>query len=406
MFSCLPEIPRAARGRVDDNVWAYFNGGTESETALRRNRHALDRLALKPRVLRDTTRIDPTAVLLGKRVAMPLMMAPIGSLQTITAGGSADTFRGIDRAGVIGIVGSASQPALEIAAAASAGAGGGRTWYQLYVHGDAGWVDDVVARVDAAGYEALIFTVDLDYYSIREKQILLGYIPPSQSDPSLNAFRAGFTWADLARIRDRWRRSLIVKGIQTAEDAEIAVQHGVDAVYVSNHGGRALDHARAAMDILPEIVTAVGGRAEIYVDGGCLRATDMLKAMALGADAVGLGRLHAWALAAGGGRPERSGRDARTFPPRTRHLDGPARHHLARRTRTAIRNDRTTPVGDRHVQCLSVSRPVDGSVALRGQTLSTSQMITPGRPTQAARLASGNFSMACVMADWSVRRGS
>ncbi len=295
-FVCLPEIPRAARDRVDDNIWNYIIGGTESETAVRRNRHALDRLVFKPRVLQDTSSIETGSIILGHPVSLPVMMAPIGNLQDITQGGAADTIRGTTEAGVAGIVGSSSRPELEIAA----DAGQGVKFFQLYIHGDAAWVDTMTDRADAAGFDALFITVDLDYYSIREKQLLAGYTPPSQQNPEVVIHRAGFTWEDVKRVRKRWSKPLVLKGIQTAEDAKIAADHGVDGVYISNHGGRALDHARASIDILGEVVAEIGGKAEIFVDGGILRATDLLKALALGANAVGLGRLHALSLAAGG----------------------------------------------------------------------------------------------------------
>jgi glycolate oxidase len=168
------------------------------------------------------------------------------------------------------------------------------------VRGDQAWVDDHVARAVAHGYIALALTVDLDYYGRRERDLSKRYQTTSRRTRPADHFQARFSWADVDRLKAKFKIPFVLKGIATAEDASIAVEHGIEAVYVSNHGGRQLDHGKGAIAVLPEGVEAVAGRAEVYVDGGFLRGGDVIKALALGANAVGIGRLLGVALAAGG----------------------------------------------------------------------------------------------------------
>jgi glycolate oxidase len=162
------------------------------------------------------------------------------------------------------------------------------------------WTEDILGRVKDAGYVALALTVDVAHYSRRERPMMTRYQPPTRRVAPDRRHLASLTWETMDRIRDIAGLPFMLKGVQTAEDAEIAVQHGVDVIWVSNHGGRQIDHGLGSMDTLPEIVQAVQGRARIILDGGVQRGTDILKAVALGADAVALGRLQAWGLAAGG----------------------------------------------------------------------------------------------------------
>ena len=194
---------------------------------------------------------------------------------------------------------SVCKPGLEEVAAAAPGY---PKLFQLYVRGDAAWVDGMLAKAIEHKYAAVCLTVDLDYYGRRERDIAKRYKPSARQAQSTTAdpFQARFSWADIKRIRKNVRVPLILKGIATAEDAIIAVEHGVDVVYISNHGGRQLDHGKGCIEVLPEVVDAVRGKAQVFVDGGFFRGTDIVKAMALGASAVALGKMQGLALAAGG----------------------------------------------------------------------------------------------------------
>jgi isopentenyl diphosphate isomerase/L-lactate dehydrogenase-like FMN-dependent dehydrogenase len=278
-------------------VWNYVMGAAESETTMRRNRQALEALALRPRVLRDVSKVDTTTTLLGHLLRIPVVLAPIGSLATIVPEGGLAVARAAHTAGVLPFVSSVAEPGVEEIAAST----DGPKICQLYVRGDEAWVEQLIERVLASGYSGLALTVDSAYYGRRERQ-LTGWRPPSQrdgGDPD-RIWQARLTWEWMAKMIDAAGVPFVVKGIQTAEDAALALEHGVSAIYISNHGGRQLDHADATIATLPEVVEVVAGRAQIIVDGGFMRGTDIIKALALGADAVGLGRGQALALAAGG----------------------------------------------------------------------------------------------------------
>jgi len=172
--------------------------------------------------------------------------------------------------------------------------------FQLYVRGDDAWVDDYVARAIAHKYTAFCLTVDTAHYSRRERDIAKRHITGGRRRASGREFQAALDWRTVERIKSKFKIPLALKGIATAEDAKIALDHGVDMVYVSNHGGRQLDHGRGSADVLPEVAEAVAGRAAIIIDGGFYRGSDIVKAMALGANLVGLGRMQCYGLAAGG----------------------------------------------------------------------------------------------------------
>ena len=293
----LHEIVEEARRRLSDGVWDYLVGGAESETTLRRNRQALDSIAFRPRVLRDVSGVDCSATLLGRRLRAPVLLAPIGSLQDLHPRGGAAVAEAAAAAGVAMMLSSASAPGLEATAAAG---GDGLKIFQLYVRGDDEWVDDHVRRAIDAGYDAFCFTVDLDYYARRERDLAKRFVTTGRRNVSGEHHQKRFTWDGVKRVQDRFDIPLVLKGIATAEDAALACEMGIDAIYVSNHGGRQLDHGRGSVDVLPEVVEAVGGRAEILVDGGFLRGTDVVKAITLGATAVGVGRLNGFGIAAGG----------------------------------------------------------------------------------------------------------
>lgn len=286
----------AARGRLPPGVEDHIAGAAGTETTMRRNRLRLDSLAFRPRVLRDVSVIDTQARLLGHSFRLPVVLAPIGSLHTITPAAAIEAVRAAGSFGIGSFVSSVVEPGFEEIATAS----DAPRFFQLYVRGDAIEVGALLDRVVAAGYSGIAITVDSPYYGIRDRQRLGKWQPPAERR-SGREYQAKLTWATIAEIRERSAGlPLLLKGIQTGEDARLAIEHGIEAVYVSNHGGRQLDHCQATIDVLPEVVGAVGGRAEIIVDGGFGRGTDVVKALALGATAVGVGRLYAWALAAAG----------------------------------------------------------------------------------------------------------
>ncbi len=295
-FQTLHEIVKAARVNLAPGPWDYMVGGAETETTLRRNRQALDSLAFRPRVLRDVSRVDCQSTLLGRPVPIPVLLAPIGSIETFTAGGGATAAQASAEFGVPQMLSSVCNPGLEAVAAAA----DNFRIFQLYVRGDDGWVDDHVKRAIDNGYAAFCLTVDTAAYSRRERDLARRFVKPWRTRASGHEFQAALNWDHVKRFKDKHNIPLILKGIATAEDAVIACEHGVERVYGSHHGGRQLDHGRGSMEVLPEVVTAVAKRATIIVDGGFLRGTDVVKAIALGAHAVGVGRLECLGLAAAG----------------------------------------------------------------------------------------------------------
>lgn len=295
-FTCNQEVISVARRNLTQDVWDYLTGGAESEMTMRRNRHALDSYAFIPRVLRDMSNVDPSATVLGHKVRIPVLLAPIGSLQAISAGGGAGSARAAARFGSIPIISSITEPSLEEIAASAEGP----KVFQLYVRGDFDWIRNILGRARSAGYTSLALTVDSAYYGIRERQLMNRWLPPSVKAQKDRHLQSAITWELMDRIRDFWQGSFMLKGIGSVADAELAVERGVDVLYISNHGGRQLDHCLGALDTLAEVAPAVKGRAELIVDGGFLRGTDVIKAIALGASSVAIGRLQGWALAAGG----------------------------------------------------------------------------------------------------------
>jgi isopentenyl diphosphate isomerase/L-lactate dehydrogenase-like FMN-dependent dehydrogenase len=297
-FLTLQEIWKAAQRALPPGPWSYLMGGAETETTVLRNRQALDELAFRPRVLRDVSRIDSSASFLGSKVRLPVMLAPIGGLESIVEGGAATAARAAAEFGAPQMLSSVCQPGLEQTAAAA----DTLRVFQLYVRGDDAFVDDFVRRARANGFRAFCLTVDVAMYSRRERDLLGRFVKPWRARAIEGAaFQSGLSWTQVKRFKDKYPDyPLIIKGIATAEDAELCVQHGVEVVYVSNHGGRQLDHGLGSIAVLPEVMQAVKGRAEVWVDGGFMRGTDIVKAIALGARTVGVGRLTGLALAAGG----------------------------------------------------------------------------------------------------------
>lgn len=245
----------------------------------------------------NVSAIDTSASFFGRRIRLPVALAPVGSLESFEPGGGATVAHAAGGFGVPFFISSVTKPGLEAAAAAAAGP----KVFQLYVRGDDAWVDDYAARATDAGYDAFCITVDSAIYSRRERDIAKRFVKPWRHRLRDMDYQAALSWRDIERFKGKHDIKLILKGIATAEDAEQACELGVDGVYVSNHGGRQLDHGRGAIEVLPEIVQAVAGRAPIIIDSGFSRGTDVVKAIALGADAVALGRLYCYGLAAAGG---------------------------------------------------------------------------------------------------------
>jgi len=296
-FQNLHEFIRKARSNLNQNAWDYIAGAAETETTMRRNRMALDEIAFRPRVLRDVRKVDGSVEQFGRKMRLPVVLAPVGALEIFDAQGAASVARGAGTFGASHMLSSVSEPGLEKVAEAAPDA---LRFYQLYVRGDDAFVEDVVSRAVKHNYAGFCLTVDTAHYSRRERDIAKRYVRESRLRATGGDYQKGLEWRTVKLVKDKYKIPLIIKGIATAEDAAMAVDHGVEWIYVSNHGGRQLDHGRGAMHVLPEIVDAVKGRAKIMVDGGFCRGTDIVKAIAMGADLVGIGRLQCWALAAAG----------------------------------------------------------------------------------------------------------
>jgi isopentenyl diphosphate isomerase/L-lactate dehydrogenase-like FMN-dependent dehydrogenase len=296
-FMNLHEIVHKARQNLNQNAWDYIVGGVETETTLRRNRMALDAIAFRPRVLRDVSSVDPSTELFGRKLRLPVVLCPVGSLESFHPEGAAPVVKAAAEFGIAHMLSSVCDPGLEGVAQAAAD---GLRMFQLYVRGDAAWVDDYVERAIANKYSAFCLTVDTAHYSRRERDIAKRHVTGGRRRASGREFQTALDWRTVERIKSKFRIPLAIKGIATAEDAKLALDHGVDFVFVSNHGGRQLDHGRGSTDVLPEIVEAVAGRAKIIIDGGFYRGSDIVKAIALGANLVGLGRMQCYGLAAAG----------------------------------------------------------------------------------------------------------
>ncbi|MCG8650813.1 MAG: alpha-hydroxy-acid oxidizing protein, partial [Pirellulales bacterium] len=292
----MHEFVAPARKTLSDEHWDYLMGGAETETAYRRNRVALESLAFRHRVLRDVTQVDTSGELLGTKLRLPVILAPIGSLQDLVDGGGLPPTRAAARYGAMHMLSCVAKPGLEETAACV----DYPKLFQIYVRGNRQGVDDLTARAIDHGYEAICYTVDLDYYGRRERDKAKRYLPTARHAHAGDEHQMSFSWKDVERIRSKFDVPLILKGIADPRDAVMAADMGIEVVYVSNHGGRQLDHALGSVDVLPEIIDALGGRTRVIVDGGIMRGTDIVKAMALGADAVGIGRLQGLAAAAAG----------------------------------------------------------------------------------------------------------
>ncbi|MGD9319850.1 MAG: alpha-hydroxy acid oxidase [Desulfobacteraceae bacterium] len=301
-FMTLPEIEHAAKNALPPQVWDFGAGGAETEKSLQRNRRALDRLALRPRVLVDVSQLDLSTTFAGLRLPVPVALAPMGGLVLFHPQGDCEMVRGTSPSGTLAVVSGVTGWSVEEVAKEAAGP----LLFQLYHFGPRSWVQDLLGRVEASGYHAVCLTVDLAVYGRRERDIMRRYDPRSAMDvaphhrPQEESYSEKLTWDDVAWLQEILSVPFGLKGIMTAEDARLAVEAGVQIIWVSNHGGRQLDHTLGTIDALPEIVEAVDGRAEIMIDGGFSRGTDIVKGIALGAKVVTIGKTALWGLAADG----------------------------------------------------------------------------------------------------------
>ena len=311
----LREFEAFARLAMEPGAFDYVAGGAWDEQTLAENEAAWRRFRIRPRILVDVSRVDTSTTLLGRPVSMPVAVAPMAVHGVAHPDGEIATARAAAAAGVPFALSTTSSRSIEEVAEAATD---GRRWFQLYVQADPGRSRELVERAAAAGYEALILTVDLPRLGYRERDRRSGWeLPPLgnfTSTPATHARGAhadgfemldaqqevGLTWDDLATIRSWSSMPFVVKGILTEEDAVLALDHGVDAIVVSNHGARQLDRVAAGVDVLERIVEAVDGRVEVWVDGGVRRGIDVVIARALGAQGVLVGRPLMWALATDG----------------------------------------------------------------------------------------------------------
>jgi 4-hydroxymandelate oxidase len=286
-----------AKERLPADVYDYYAGGAGDERTLEENLRAFGRWVLRPRFLRGSGSPDPSTELLGTRVEFPVLVAPWAYQGRAHPDGERGTVRGAARAGTIAVVSSTAVDDLEGIAAASDGS----KWWQLYLFDDRGLNEEMLARVVSAGYGAICWTVDFPVAGLRHRDTRSGFVMPFGVGDADHLYEPNMTWDHLAFIREHAPDlPVLVKGLLTAEDALSAVEHGADGIVVSNHGGRQLDSCPASLDALPEVVEAVAGGLPVLMDGGIRRGTDVLKAMALGAAAVLVGRPAVWGLAAEG----------------------------------------------------------------------------------------------------------
>ncbi|MGH8898913.1 MAG: alpha-hydroxy acid oxidase [Egibacteraceae bacterium] len=302
-------------------AYDYFVGGADDELTLADNVVAWRRLRLRPRVLRDVSKVTTSTTVLGTPVSLPALVAPMAYQRLAHDDGERAIAQGAAAAGTIMIASTFSTVCLEDVAAAAPGAA---RWFQLYVRRDRGWTAELVARAVAAGYRALVLTVDLPVLGLRRRDeqnrfrlppgmtmANVGEPPPEGSGSALTAYARdeldpGLTFADVEWLRGLCDLPILVKGVLRGDDARACVDAGARGIVVSNHGGRQLDTAIATADALPEVVAAVGGDVEVLIDGGIRRGTDLVKALALGAQAALVGRPVIWGLVSGGSGGVRS----------------------------------------------------------------------------------------------------
>ena len=317
--ACVQDLEAIAKRRLSRAVYDYYAGGAEDEQTLRGNRDAFHKIFIRPRALVDVGRIDITTTALGTPITMPVMVAPTAYQRMAHREGELAMARAAGEAGTLMVASTIATYSLEEIAKVATGP----LWFQLYVQPDRSISRDLARRAEAAGYRALCLTVDTPQLGQRERDVHNQFaLPPGikmmnfEGNPSVmprtpaggSAFAAyasslldpTLTWDAIAWLRSETKLPIVVKGIISGEDAALAVASGAAAVVVSNHGGRQLDGCEPTLAALPNVVEAAAGRLEVYLDGGVRRGTDIIKALALGARAVLVGRPVLWGLAAGG----------------------------------------------------------------------------------------------------------
>lgn len=336
----MADLRSIARRRLPRGVFDYIDGGAEDEITMNANNAAFRRVTFRPRVLRDVGEVDTSTSLLGKPVPYPLVLAPTGFTRIAHPAGELAVASAAARAGLPYTLSTLGTRSIEEVAAVSAG----RLWFQVYVWKDRGLLAEMIQRAAVSGYEALCLTVDTAVLGKRERDVRRGFtLPPKlgpatlldgllhpgwaldfiRSEPILFAnvvgrsvgdgaeaislaeyvsrqMDPGLSWADVEWFRSRWDGPLVLKGIQTVEDALVAAEVGIAAIALSNHGGRQLDSAPTPLDLVPAVADAVGDRVEIICDGGIRRGSDIVKALALGATACMAGRAYLYGLGAAG----------------------------------------------------------------------------------------------------------
>jgi len=340
----VDDLRKLAKRRLPIGVFDYIDGGAEDEITLRKNVEAYKKVSFKPRVLRDMANIDTSTSLFGRRLDFPLVLAPTGFTRIAHSEGELAAVRAATRAGIPFTLSTMATRSIE--ECASVAESDTRLWFQIYTWKDRSVVKNLVERADAAGFEAVCLTVDTAVLGRRERDVRRGFTLPPEvglgtiidgiknpgwtwdfltADPirfanvegltSIDGSKAvdlaehmksqfdpGLSWSDVEWLRSIWKGPILIKGIQTVEDALIAVDSGVEAIAISNHGGRQLDGAPAPFDLLPEVAEAIQNRLEIICDGGVRRGSDIVKAVSLGATAVMAGRPYLYALGACGER--------------------------------------------------------------------------------------------------------
>lgn len=310
-LASIEQIVELARLNLPSHLWDHADGGAGTEATLRRNIDALARILLKPRVLGGiAAEAVMSTTFLGIPLALPVMLAPVGPLELYHPEGSLAAARAAAAVGTATFVSVTSSPDLRTVARE----GGAPAVFQLYVRGDRDWVERTVLSARDAGYRALCITVDAPVYGRRERDIANRFVhtdhiklpnlperaPSAESLEHELVHQGALTWDDVDWISSLTDLPLVLKGVMDPRDAVAAVEHGASAVYVSNHGGRLLDHMQAPIEVLSSIVEAVGDAAEVILDGGFVHGEDVAKALALGARAVLIGKMQCWGLAAGG----------------------------------------------------------------------------------------------------------
>lgn len=285
-----------AKATLSAGLWAYVEGGSETEAALRRNRRALDELALIPRLLADVSQVDPSTSFLASRLALPLLLAPVGSLHRLHDDGIDGLGEAANRSGIAWSAGSALPNAATLEVS-----GKGAAFYQIYIEGDADWLDLQCRNAIGRGYSGVIITADAPVFPARRRDLETGNHASGRQQDGTSVFRKTFTWDRLAAlIKSNQNIPIILKGVQDPRDAVRALEAGVAAIYLSNHGGRQFDQGCGIAELIAPTVEALGGRIPLIVDGGFHSGADVLKALALGADIVGLGRACLYPFAAEG----------------------------------------------------------------------------------------------------------